>query len=801
MTSLEHLNSVGKSTDCHTSLAYDSLDMREEFRIWLANGNASLHSSSEILSSMDQISEYALNQKITTEAFWEYTHPLAFISIFKKLLGDKKLYSTDRKTYKIFISAGKLYQRFLKDNPFSSKRFEAVSEAKEVESAAVSIPLSQEVIDPENVIAWLITQPNTNGSLYLENVVRQYMRALRSAPAKLELSDGLDDRNVFKYHTVEELTACWDKFKAAPNYKQVNRSTSGMFSAGMSCLLRYLQNLSKPAVENEGINKSDLVQLIENYGLEYKDKRDSGGAIWVIGGRELNNIMINLSNLGFHFKYKRGGGRSSNYRDAWWSKEADLHLAKDNSKNCTDRALDPAVILKLTEVLSARFSNGYRLDSPIERKRLETYFEKDVGIRFLLSDEELERYISVCGITYKGKIYAVSPETLDRIKLLVDDYFSLGSRVIFYEEFYIKNESWLFENSVVSEGMLTDIFREIFPKLLFTQTYFGHSNASIFTVIESEILRVWGEEILLTYEQLAERLIYIPISRIKQILGQNGDFIWNSVGVYSHISQIQISDEEREAIRKVAESSCTARGYVSIADLPFGEIRERNYMLSETAIHNAIYQICLLDKFDKRGKIVTRKGDVIDAQDIINNYCRNIDSCSLDELLDFEKELTGEVHRWMPMEAGNSNMVRVDKDNYVADRFVDFNTDLIDEAIDMFVSDDYLPLKAFTTFSAFPDCGYTWNLFLLESYCRRFSNKYRFDALSVNSRNAGAVIQSNCNMDYIEIMIDAVANADVPLKNIDVGNFLFNKGFTGRRSTAKANEIINKAKIKREKTS
>ncbi len=473
-----------------------------------------------------------------------------------------------------------------------------------------------------------------------------------------------------------------------------------------------------------------------------------------------------------------------------------MHTASAASPNL---AFDPAVIMKLTDVLSSRFANGYRLNSPIELVRLRSFVAGDLGVEISLPDEELKDCIAACGTNYEGKIYVVSTETKERIKELAEDYFADGAQVIFFAEFYTKNENELFGASVVSEDMLIGILRRIFPKLSFTQTYFGHTDDSVSIVLEREILRIWGDDVLLTYEQLTERLQYIPLDRIKLALAQNGDFIWSSVETYSHISRIEISDEEREAISAAAVRECNAHGYVSIKDLPFGEIEERNYELSVTAIHNAVYHICLSDKFDKKGKIVTRKGDVFDALTIMKEYCRTVDKCSLDELLNFEKELTGESHRWIPMEAGNTIMVRIDKDSYVADRYVRFNADLIDEAIELTVKGDYLPLKSFTTFGAFPDCGQTWNLFLLESYCRRFSRKFRLDAPSVNSRNAGAVIRKSCVMDYTEIMADAVANADVPLKDTAVGKFLSDNGYTGRSTTAKAGEIIAKAKVIRER--
>lgn len=461
--------------------------------------------------------------------------------------------------------------------------------------------------------------------------------------------------------------------------------------------------------------------------------------------------------------------------------------------------LDLAVIEKLTGVLSSRFTNGYRLNSPIEMVRFRSFAAEDLDEEITLADDELKNYIAACGTIFDGKVYAVSAQAKERIKGLAENYFVDGARVIFFAEFYAKNENWLFEVSVISEDMLIGILRRLFPKLSFTKTYFGYTNASVFAVLESEILRVWGDDVLLTYSQLAERLRYIPLERIKYALGQNGDFIWSSVGTFSHVIRIEITNEERRIIREAAVRECRDRGYALITCLPSGEIEERNHELSITAVHDAVYRICLSDRFDKKGKIVVRKGEIFDALTIMKEYCRTIDKCSFDDLLAYGKELTGEIHRWIPMEAGNTVLIRIDKDTYVADRYVHFNADVIDEAIGLVVKGDYLPLKSFTTFGVFPDCGQMWNLFLLESYCRRFSRKFRLDTPSVNSRNAGAVIRESCDMDYTEIMADAAANAAVPLKDAAVGKFLYESGYTGRSTTAKVNEIIDKAKAIRER--
>jgi hypothetical protein len=305
---------------------------------------------------------------------------------------------------------------------------------------------------------------------------------------------------------------------------------------------------------------------------------------------------------------------------------------------------------------------------------------------------------------------------------------------------------------------------------------------------------VWGDDVLLTYEQLAERLQYIPIERIKYALGQNADFIWNNTGEFTHVSKVDITEEESTEIARFAEAEIRVHRYVSIAYAPLGEIPERNYELSVTAIHNAVFHMCLSRNYEQHGKIITRKGGGIDAKYIMEEHCRSLDRCTLDDLLDFEKDLTGESHRWIPMEAGYAVMVRTDENAFVAEKYIDFDKGAIDNAVDQFVNGgEYVPLRAVTTFALFPHCGQPWNLFLLESYCRRFSDNFRFEVLSVNSTNAGVIVRKHSQLVYFDIMADAVAKSGISLDEKTVFNFLATNGYTSQRRYAKIVELIKQA--------
>lgn len=724
MTILNSSNTEKSIADKDTLLA--SVSMKESFFNWLVEGNAKKYTVEVIISCIDKISEYAIKNKISSVSFWDHVQNSSFKDVYNKILEAKLLRITDNRTYKVFIVAGQLYLKFLKEKPWVHKvslsdvRVNGTIAEKQVDAVNYSVS----AINPEDVIAWLVTQPNANGTLYLEHVVRKYMRSLRYAPIKLFYLP-IENRDVFACHTVAELDELWSIFKAAPNYKKVNNDTRGMFSAGLGAYRRYLEKLAN--VKAEG----NTVQLIESTKLEI--------------GYSCKNIL--LKNLEKHFQ------------------------------------------------------SGFRINSPVEMRRFRRFVMEDYGEGIMLSDEELTETILSCGTLFEGKVYIVRDNSIEKIKSKIDSAIELGAEIIFYSAFYEDNDEWLFPAGIISVEMLKNAIMRLYPRFLYKKNYLAVEvqTGSELEKIKYELLRVWGDEILLSYEQLSERLPYIPVEKVKYVLSQSGDFIWNSEGIYTQIEKVDITDEEHTAIDDFVATAYLKNGYASLNDIPIGEIRERNYELTLTAIHNAVFAIVLAGKYDKRGKIVIRKGDILDALCIMKEYCGSMEKCSLRDLLDFERELTGEIHRWIPMEAGYAVMIRSDEDVFLAEKYVRFNVPEIDNILEQFVEGNYLTLRSITTFSVFPDCGQAWNLFLLESFCRRFSERFRFEVLAVNSKNAGVIVRKNCMASYIEIMADAVAISSITLEKTVIEDFLCNNGYIGKRSYAKINELIELANAIRER--
>ena len=75
-----------------------------------------------------------------------------------------------------------------------------------------------------------------------------------------------------------------------------------------------------PGMEEKKPKVSDVIDLLKHNKIKYVDKRQSNGALWIIGGRELDPIVRECQKLGISFQYKEDGGKQTGYKPGWWAK-------------------------------------------------------------------------------------------------------------------------------------------------------------------------------------------------------------------------------------------------------------------------------------------------------------------------------------------------------------------------------------------------------------------------------------------------------------------------------------------------
>ena len=461
----------------------------------------------------------------------------------------------------------------------------------------------------------------------------------------------------------------------------------------------------------------------------------------------------------------------------------------------------------LLQLLSHHYTNGYRIGSPIEMGRLRTRWREEHGGEELpVSDEVIEEQIVSLTVCEGGMAFLIAQEVKDWLQYIVTMYLS-RSQVIFYDTFFQRHQERLSRAHIFNERILKAVLQEIFPQLHYEAAYFGKRKGVVQDLVAEEILGVWGDATLRSFEQL-QVLLYIPPDEIIHTLKQRKEFLRVEKEIYTHISRVEISDETRTYLQKKAEEIAQDKPFWNIKELPIDDVLACNYELeTETcsALYDAVYISCLAEDFERKSDTLTKKhqdetmgtmGQKMSAVDRMRVYCREQDVCTLSEMNAFANTLT--KNSVTALRAGLETMVRIDAEYFVSESHIEFDIERTDAAISEIVTGDYLVLRDFVTFAHFPACGKQWNLFLLESYCRRFSRQFRFEAPQFNNGNVGAVIRKTASFrTYDDLLADAVLQANIGLERETVGQFLCDFGYVGKMPIDRQlNVVIALAKVR-----
>ena len=393
------------------------------------------------------------------------------------------------------------------------------------------------------------------------------------------------------------------------------------------------------------------------------------------------------------------------------------------------KASNPQVAA-LEKLLSKHYKYGFRLGSPIELMRIRNFAEED-GIFLADSDEELERKIAATGIKIDGKVFIIESEILSGIAAVTDSVFDEGATVIFLNQLMEIKEEWLSEQHITNVDMLKTLLKRIRPNYYYGQNIITPGEKSTeHDAIVKEILRISTGQSVVRTDALKEKLPYIPTEKIAWSLSTSPEFIWISEGKYFLMNQFVLSEEDANTISEHVANECELNGYASITDLPLGNIQEENYELSETAIYAAVYSTVLKEHYYLHGKILTKEENGVDISALLKAYCAGKSCCTASELMERAEELTGTPNKQTSMAILYDSMIRVDMDEFVSEDQIHFDTNAVDTLLKSMVGTRFAPIRSVNTFALFPSCGASWNHYILESFCYRFSEGYRHDLLS-----------------------------------------------------------------------
>ena len=473
------------------------------------------------------------------------------------------------------------------------------------------------------------------------------------------------------------------------------------------------------------------------------------------------------------------------------NKEEVVHSRK-RGKKTKEKIVCPQ---QLKDLLLEKFSYGLRVDSFIDMSRLRGYAE-EMGISITESEEELKTQIIDAGILSESKVYFFTHKLYEDLVQMAEELFGVGHQVIYYEKLFEKNSDWLIEQNILSEVLLKDIFVKESQGFFVGRNFLVNSTERIneFDAVESELKRVWGDNAIHSYQELYDLLPYIPEEKIRQILSRSNQFVWSSLEHFAWIERVIISDNEKQTIVDYVNEKCDSVGFATISEVPLEQIEEENYELSINAIYDAVYNIVLKDRFILKGRILTKDQSNTDIWELARSYCLGKDECLFTDLYNYVQSVNGTAYRPVAYKAAYDQMVRVAENKFVADKHVLFDVKKIDELLSTFVKGAFIAVKGVASFALFPDCNYAWNHYILESFCYRFSEKFRLELQNFNEKNVGLIVRKDSELSYVDILAKTAAGAGIELTIEQVGDYLYNNGYTTKSRMSLLSEVIERAR-------
>ncbi len=574
----------------------------------------------------------------------------------------------------------------------------------------------------------------------------------------------------------------WDKYEVALLISAYVRIKSGK-EEKIAELKRLSEKLRKKA-ENEGLVIDDTF-------------RNLNGMQWQLG---FVDCAFNNKSFGTHSPSKMFRKMVDMYQNEREHFDEILQIAE--AKTIQEEYFNKVEKMELCDedilqLISRKFIYGFRINSVIDMMKLRDY-ANDEGIKLYEEDGVLRNFIQENGMVMEGKVFIKSKDSRSELISLVEDIFAKGNSIIYYESLMERHSVLMNKIHITSEQMLRETLLEEKSNYAFSKNYFSNQRKTTEEVaVSREIIRVWDNGVTKSVDELSRLLTYIPEEKVRFYLAVNSDFVWVSEGVYTCVNKLIMTEIEADKLCDAVKKEIDRRGFTSLSELPLGDALEENYELPELAVRTMVFNKYLSDKYFLKGKIVTKNKDEFDAISIMKQICMEKEEYTLDEAMDDVGNLIGINDRRIAYPALYDIMIRVDEQKFVADRYVHFDVETIDNVIDSFV-DGFAAIKEVTTFALFPICGQPWSHYLLESYCYRYSKKYKYRMNLYNGRNAGAVVESSIDWDYNEILAQAVARSGIKLESEVIGLYLYETGYMARSKFNLLSEIGERAKEIRE---
>lgn len=455
------------------------------------------------------------------------------------------------------------------------------------------------------------------------------------------------------------------------------------------------------------------------------------------------------------------------------------------------------VIKRITDIIIANFPNGIRDDFIDAGKVLRIY---SANYSDEISRAAVIDAIRANGIADGGRFYFLPDDAAEHVLLIFDELFETNP-IVYYAAVYEKHYDFFVRLRIFSPEILKKILQKADSAHFYSAEF---CSASKMTRLDYEVSKIFAAtDGSLSLETLQNKLPYVPTNKISAVLSDRKKFLPTIADKYISVSKIQFDFDEIETAKQQISDKIDANGCAIPEDYDLSSNFALNPELAEKDLRNVIYEKFFAYNFTRRGKkffrqeIFATNSGKRSFKSELKKFLASRDEVSLNSLIDYFRHISdnevGGVH--IPLRCAFEFMVRVSENLFVKDALINFDVAGVDEALTPFVQRKIIPLRAVTSFTGFPPVeGYSWNLFLLESFLRKYSRRYAYDTPAANNSTTGAIYPKSMKFkNYLDVQASAVVQENIPLEKPAVEEFLIGQGYRKNRIDKVTERVIARA--------
>ena len=838
----------------------ENKSVKDEYFKWLS-GKLTPAQLSDIYIVYGDIEKYCLKHGIIKDNLFETTDPKILKNVEFTINTDSTFKYVYRKELSRMKSAIQYYQMFFDEKPQYVKTAppqiqDTVSQSeprkktdnKKSEIVERNVPETQTTDTDISAIRTRFFEWAKITSIPIPTAM-QYLTALKKC-TKAAQTLNIYNSDILTVTDVGELMRIKEKLVSNRSFADIDRVNKGKYSGVLDVFLDFLESYTtKETVQNQNAGEDSAVRTERARFFSWMEKSGMSSAtargyVSAVAQCSKRAYLLNLTKQNLFVTtdlreldriktllmqdsaFKALNEQQHNRFHAAFNKLIAFRMSERKLYSYTSTSASPSSVVNAPSVkpvpkpveespanknyaviLEKYFSeNGFRPNNAIDRGRFKKYYTNEYGTAPEDTDEHISGILSKIGTERDRRIFPKQDKAQDTLisEILseIDSTFDSGASAVYVEAVYYR-----YANRLGSE--LNIYNQEALSALLVSSSNSGLTRRNSYLIrdfrsadTQGDVLRILkASHSPMTYDDIHNEAWYITYDKIRSSIMGLPSLVKVAEKTYFYAPNLPISAEELQQVVELIRNELEYRSHIIDAELmELIENKCPNVALNTEGFTRYGLRNCLgyllRESFSFNGPVITRIGQNIAVKDVYAEFARSHETLQYDELKQFSTDMNIGIY-W---ETVLSEMVRINENEFVRNDLIPFDVEKIDDILDTMCPEKYAPLKDVGLFLHFPNIGYRWNSFILESYLYSHSRRFKLLHASFASTDVyGAMVRLDSGInDYRELIVDALSNSNALNSEKAALEYLTDCGYQKRKSLSNFNQLLKEAKLKKE---